>query len=67
MEITLNNNKEIIDGDLVTVEELLQLKNFTFKLIVTRINGRLVRKEERAEAVIRDGDDVTVLHLISGG
>lgn len=67
MEITLNNRKELIDRDQLTVEELLKFKNFTFKLIVTKINGRLVKKDEREHTVIKDGDDVMVLHLISGG
>jgi thiamine biosynthesis protein ThiS len=67
MEITLNNRKEILDREILTVSELIKLKNFTFKLLVTKVNGKLVRKEERDQAVIKDGDDVTVLHLISGG
>jgi thiamine biosynthesis protein ThiS len=67
MEITLNNRKELVDQDSITLSELIKLKNFTFKLLVTKINGNLVRKEDRDKAVIKDGDDVTVLHLISGG
>ncbi len=67
MEITLNNRKERIDADTLTVSELLKLKNYTFRLLVTKINGKLVKKDKRDEAVIKDGDDVTVLHMISGG
>ncbi|MFO8129215.1 MAG: sulfur carrier protein ThiS [Bacteroidales bacterium] len=67
MKIILNNREEIIDRDRMTVSELLEYKNFTFKLLVTKINGRLVKKEERDKAQIHDGDHVTVLHLVSGG
>ena len=67
MEIILNNNKEIIDRDHLTLEELIQYKNFTFPLLVTKINGHLVKKENRRNVTIKNGDDVTVLHLISGG
>jgi len=67
MNIILNNRKEEIDAEEMTVNELLKYKNFTFKLLVTRINGELVKKDARDRAVIREGDDVTVLHLISGG
>ena len=67
MEITLNNRKERIDADTLTVSELLKLKNYTFRLLVTKVNGKLVKKDKRDEAVIKDGDDVTVLHMISGG
>lgn len=67
MEITLNNQKEIISQENISVAELIRIKNFTFKLLVTKVNGTLVKKEQREEVIIRDGDDVMVLHLISGG
>ncbi len=51
----------------MTVRELLEEKNFTFKMLVIKINNKLVRKEEYDTAVVREGDNVIVLHLISGG
>jgi len=67
MRITLNNSLEEFSRGEMTVTELLRAKNFTFKMLVIKINNRLVKKDEYDSAVIRDGDDVTVLHLISGG
>ncbi|NTV84227.1 MAG: sulfur carrier protein ThiS [Bacteroidales bacterium] len=67
MEIILNNNKEIIQEENITVADLIRIKNFTFKLLVTKVNGQLVKKDERDKVFIKAGDDVIVLHLISGG
>ena len=67
MKILLNNNPEEMVGDRMTVSELLVYKNFTFKMLVIKINGVLVKKTEYETAVISGGDDVHVLHLISGG
>jgi sulfur carrier protein len=67
MEITLNNTKEIILEETITVADLIRIKNFTFRLLVTRVNDQLVRKDERDKVFIKAGDDVTVMHLISGG
>lgn len=67
MNITLNNRPDSFDEDSLTFEELIKKKNFTFKLIVTKLNGMLVKKEQRNDVYIKDGDDVTVLHLVSGG
>lgn len=67
MRILLNNNPEEIAGDALSVSELLKYKNFTFKMLVIKINGVLVKKTEYDSAMIGDGDDVHVLHLISGG
>lgn len=67
MRIILNNRKEKFDKNTMTVSELLEVKNFTFKMLVIKINNKLVRKEYYDKTIINDGDNVTVLHLISGG
>lgn len=67
MEITLNNRPETLPQESITVSELIKLKNFSFRLLVTRVNGKLVKKDERERVVIREGDDVMILHMISGG
>ncbi|MCD4725343.1 MAG: sulfur carrier protein ThiS [Bacteroidales bacterium] len=67
MEILLNNRKESIDKDEITLAELIEYKKFTFKLLVTKVNGQLIKKDIRSKSIIRDGDEVLVLHMISGG
>lgn len=67
MEITLNNRKEIIDKETISLAGLIKYKNFTFKLLVTKVNGRLIKKEDRDNAIIYPGDEVVILHMISGG
>ncbi len=68
MEITLNNKPDKIPGkDCISVRELLKHKNFTFKFLVVRINDKTVKPEDYPVTMIRDGDNVKVIHLISGG
>ncbi|MCX6243357.1 MAG: sulfur carrier protein ThiS [Bacteroidetes bacterium] len=67
MKITLNNNPETLDSDKLTVSELLKVKNYTFKMLIIKINGKLIMKGDYDSALIGNGDDVQVLHLISGG
>jgi len=68
MKITLNNRPEIIpEKEEMTVQELINYKNFSFHMLVTKVNDELVRKEERDKVKIKDGDNVVILHLISGG
>lgn len=69
MKITLNNYSENIDTQAkeISVQELLDYKNFSFKLLVVKINGKLIRKENYKTATIKNNDQVTVLHMISGG
>jgi sulfur carrier protein len=67
MTITLNNNRESFDVEALTVSGLLEVKKFTFKMLIVKINGNFIKKEDYPVAAISEGDDVSVLHLISGG
>ncbi len=67
MKITLNNRPDTFEEDRLNFEELIKKKNFTFKMLVTKLNGKLVKKEERKNVFIKEDDYVTVLHLVSGG
>ncbi len=67
MEIILNNREESIEKDSLTVRDLLNYKNFTFKMLVIKINGTLIKKDQYETANINQGDNVMVLHLVSGG
>ncbi|MCG8411546.1 MAG: sulfur carrier protein ThiS [Bacteroidales bacterium] len=67
MKITLNNRIELFEQNKITISELLKLKKFTFKMLVIKVNGELVKKNNYNTFEINDGDNITVLHLVSGG
>lgn len=67
MKIILNNNIETIASNEITIQDLIALKKYTFALLITKVNGQLVKKEDRSNFIVKDGDDVAIIHLISGG
>ena len=69
MKIVLNNREEYLETtkQSLTISELLVLKNYSFKSLVIKINGDLIKREKRETASFREGDQVEVIHLISGG
>lgn len=67
MKIILNNRETEYPGAALTVRELLTAMNFTFPMIVVKVNDQLVKKEHYPETPIHDGDRVEAIHLISGG
>ena len=67
MKIILNSRDEVFEAEQMTITGLLAAKNFTFKMLVVKVNGELVRRHEYDLKTIHDGDDVMVLHLITGG
>jgi len=68
MKITLNNREETFEGETtLTVSEILVRKNFTFKMLVVKLNETLISKESYENTQVQAGDKLTILHLISGG
>jgi sulfur carrier protein len=67
MLIELNNNREELPGESLSIREILHLKTFTFPNLVVKINGNLIRKPQYESAMVHDGDVVEIIHLISGG
>ncbi|HCC71665.1 MAG TPA: thiamine biosynthesis protein ThiS [Bacteroidales bacterium] len=67
MKITLNNRTEEFDKEHITVTEMLNIKKFTYRMRLVKINSKLIKREDYDNAVIRDGDDVQMLYLMSGG
>lgn len=51
----------------LTVEKLLEKKRYTFRKIIVKINGVLIKKEEWTNTIINDGDDVKAIHIFAGG
>ncbi len=62
-----------INGHLVkweegmTVKRLLEIMNYTFPMIIVRVNGEAVNKEEWDTYPVPRGAKVQALHQIAGG
>ncbi|MDM8002760.1 MAG: sulfur carrier protein ThiS [Bacteroidota bacterium] len=67
MEITLNNEPMTIGGDSITVEKLLEMKRYTFRLRIVKVNGCIIDRDSYGEELIHNGDTVQVIYLMSGG
>ena len=67
MKIVLNNREEELNNESVTVSEMLLQKKFSFKMRIIKINGNLITKENYDTTVIKNGDIVQMLYLMSGG
>lgn len=67
MKILLNNRSEEFNEDLLTISQIMEIKSFHFKMLVVRLNDTLIKKEEYPTTTVKDGDDLKIIHLVSGG
>ena len=67
MKILINNREEEFIKESISVNEMLSLKKFSFRMRIIKINGILISKENYDTTFIHDRDDVQMLYLMSGG
>lgn len=67
MKFQLNSSEEIIDKAEISISELLEYKKYSFKMLVIKVNDKIIKRDEYPIILIKEGDDVMVLHLMSGG
>ncbi len=68
MNKTVEVNQETIDWEEnLTIDRVLKIMNYTFKMIVVKVNGELVKKEDYDTKNIPEGAEVQIIHLIAGG
>ena len=67
MKILLNSREEEFRSESISVNDMLSLKKFSYKMRIIKINGILISKEKYNSTIIHDGDDVQMLYLMSGG
>jgi sulfur carrier protein len=67
MKILLNNREEEFDEESISVTRMIELKKFSFRMRIIKINGILIPKEKYNTTIIRNGDNVQMLYLMSGG
>ncbi|OFX79804.1 MAG: thiamine biosynthesis protein ThiS [Bacteroidetes bacterium GWF2_41_61] len=67
MKITLNNRQEEFNSETLTISQIMEIKSFHFKMLVVRLNDTLIKREEYSSAQVKDGDDLKIIHLVSGG
>ena len=51
----------------LVVADALKMMNYTFKMLVIKMNGELIKRENWQTTPIPENADIKVIHLISGG
>ena len=46
---------------------IMEEKSFHFKMLIVKLNGKIISKEAFASTLVNDGDRLDIIHLISGG
>lgn len=67
MRVVVNGETRSFDPALPSVAALLDVLTLPAARVAVELNGRLVRRDERANTPIADGDVVEIVTLVGGG
>lgn len=66
MKITLNGETRSID-DGIKLQALLDQLGFGGKRLAVEINKEIIPKSQHTDYLIKDGDNIEIVHAIGGG
>jgi len=51
----------------MTVNRVLEVMNYTFRMLVVKVDDRIIKRDGYASFPIPAGADVKVIHMVAGG
>ena len=68
MTLKINGQSDTIDGDSVSVIDLLSLKDVEMPdMVSVQLNGDILDREAFASTYVKDNDEVEFLYFMGGG
>lgn len=65
--ILVNNREKIEYRDGITVQDILSAMGWDYALIMVKVNGVFVPKEDYSSTAVPDEADVKAIHIAHGG
>jgi len=66
--MTIMVNRRPVDhkeGESITA--LIKRMKYTFPLLIVKVDGKVVTSTDQKGFIIKDGSDIDIIHLTSGG
>lgn len=67
MKLTINGQNMTFSNQITHVNQLLHELDLKVKTVVVELNRHILTPEDHAEAVLRDGDSLEIVHFVGGG
>jgi thiamine biosynthesis protein ThiS len=67
MKIILNNRYESFDKSQMSISEIMEIKKFSYQKIIVKLNNTFIEKEDYQHTMVKEGDNLMILHLLAGG
>ena len=66
MQVKINGESQTFD-EAITILALLEQSGLTGKRLAVEVNESIIPKSQHADAVLKEGDQIEIIHAIGGG
>ena len=66
MEIYINQEKKVIDGE-ISINDLLSFLEIQNKYIAVEVNKTIIPKSEYKTFIVKDNDKIEIINAVGGG
>ncbi|MDF1567653.1 MAG: sulfur carrier protein ThiS [Spirochaetaceae bacterium] len=68
MILQINGKNETLDGDRLTVNQLLDVKDVPDPdMVSVQLNGEILERDDFSDQLVKDGDELEFLYFMGGG
>lgn len=68
LKITINGTEKQVDGNSLTVTELLKIESVDMPdMVSVQLNGEFVERDKFSDQEVKEGDEVDFLYFMGGG
>lgn len=68
MILQINGKNETLDGDRLTVNQLLDVKDVPDPdMVSVQLNGEILERDDFSGQLVKDGDELEFLYFMGGG
>ena len=67
MKIKINERNYEFSNETLSITEILNLLNYTFPIIVVKHKENIIHNHDFDNYVIKDGDEISIMHIFAGG
>lgn len=61
------NNRDLDFYEGMTIKSLIEDLKYSFPTLIIKVNSKFIPKNQYHETIIKDGDDIKIIHPIAGG
>jgi len=67
MRLKINGRNEEFKAETLSITGVLREMNYTLPELIIKYKGEIIREEDFDKVILRDNDEILIIHVFAGG